>query len=178
MAHKKMVQSLLQVRAHLILCFRAEEKIEMVRDPETKKMLIQPKHSLVGLNGWVPICSKELPFELTASMLFTADAPGIPKPIKLPEPLKSVFQIDRVVDESSGERLAAWAKGGVPASAPAQPNGVEYICTDQVTEISDLVKKHIQVENDLLSTFGSFEKIPASKYAKVLARAKELCGVQ
>src|SRR3954464_601021 len=31
MAHKQMVQRLLQVRAHLILCFRAEEKIEIVK---------------------------------------------------------------------------------------------------------------------------------------------------
>src|SRR3990172_9193561 len=35
MAHKKMVQSLLQVKAHLILCFRAEQKIEMVRENGT-----------------------------------------------------------------------------------------------------------------------------------------------
>jgi hypothetical protein len=81
--HKRMVQRLLQVRAHLILCFRAEEKVEMVRDEETKKMVIVPKKSLTGINGWIPVCEKSLPFELTASFLLTADAPGMPKPIKL-----------------------------------------------------------------------------------------------
>jgi hypothetical protein len=30
-AHKKMVSRLLQVKAHLILCFRAEPKIEVVK---------------------------------------------------------------------------------------------------------------------------------------------------
>lgn len=49
MAHKKMVQSLLQVRAHLILCFRAEPKIEMIR--EDGKVKIVPKQSLTGLDG-------------------------------------------------------------------------------------------------------------------------------
>jgi hypothetical protein len=31
MAHRKMVTRLLQVRAHVILCFRAAEKVEMRR---------------------------------------------------------------------------------------------------------------------------------------------------
>jgi carbamoylphosphate synthase large subunit len=40
--HKQMVSRLLQVRAHLILCFRAEQKIEMVRGGDGR-MEIQPK---------------------------------------------------------------------------------------------------------------------------------------
>jgi hypothetical protein len=31
-AHRKLVTRLLQVRAHVILCFRAEEKIEITKD--------------------------------------------------------------------------------------------------------------------------------------------------
>ena len=74
MSHKQMVQRLLQVRAHLILCFRAEEKIEMVR--EDGKMKILPKQSLTGLDGWIPVCEKNLPFELTVSFLLMAKQPG------------------------------------------------------------------------------------------------------
>ena len=73
-SHKHMVQRLLQVRAHLILCFRAEEKVEMVKDAKGK-MQIVPKQSRTGLDGWIPVCEKNLPFELTASFLLTADAP-------------------------------------------------------------------------------------------------------
>jgi hypothetical protein len=76
MSHKHMVQKLLQVRAHLILCFRAEEKIEMVRGDDGK-MKIVPKVTPTGLSGWVPVCEKNLPYELTASFLLTADAPGV-----------------------------------------------------------------------------------------------------
>ena len=115
-AHKHMVNKLLQVNAHVILCFRAEEKIEMVR--EDGKMKIVPKQSLTGLNGWIPVCEKNLPFELAASFLLTADRPGIPHPIKLQEQHRPIFPAGAAIDESCGERLAAWARGGVaPPSA-------------------------------------------------------------
>lgn len=110
--HKKMVQRLLQVRAHLILCFRAEEKIEMVKDEETKKMVIVAKRSLTGINGWIPVCEKSLPFELTTSFLLTADAPGMPKPIKLQEQHRNMFPLEKPVSEYSGKMVADWAAGG------------------------------------------------------------------
>lgn len=110
MAHKQMVDTLLQVRAHVILCFRAEEKIEMVRG-EGGKMKIQPKTSLTGINGWMPVCEKNLPFELTASFLLTADAPGVPKPIKLQQQHREFFPLDKQITEDSGEALATWARG-------------------------------------------------------------------
>ena len=118
MEHKKMVQRLLQVRAHLIICFRAEEKVEMVRDEQTKKMVIVPKVSLTGINGWIPVCEKNLPFELTASFLLTADAPGIPKPIKLQDQHRSMFPANKPITEESGKLVAAWASGGSAATTP------------------------------------------------------------
>jgi hypothetical protein len=109
-SHKSMVAKLLQVRAHLILCFRAEEKIEIIK--EDGKTKIVPKQGPTGLHGWLPVCEKTLPFELTASFLLTADAPGMPKPIKLQEQHRSLFPLDQPIDENSGRRIAAWAAGG------------------------------------------------------------------
>jgi hypothetical protein len=116
MDHKKMVQRLLQVRAHLILCFRAEEKVEMVKGDDGK-MKIVPKTTLTGLDGWVPICEKSLPYELTASFLLTADAPGVPKPIKLQQQHRAMFPLGKPIDEAAGQRIAAWAAGdtGTPS---------------------------------------------------------------
>ena len=117
MGHKAMVAKLLQIRAHLILCFRAEEKIEMVR--VDGKMQIVPKVTRTGLDGWVPVCEKNLPFELTASFLLTADAPGFPKPIKLEQQLRPFFPLDQPITSKAGEQLAAWALGGkATESAP------------------------------------------------------------
>lgn len=114
-SHKKMVQRLLQVRAHVILCFRAEEKIEMIR--EDGKTKIVPKQSLTGLDGWIPICEKNLPFELTASFLLLSRAPGVPHPIKLEEQHRPFFPLDKPITEESGKRLAEWSAGGKPPSA-------------------------------------------------------------
>ena len=113
MGHKAMVQKLLQVRAHLILCFRAEEKIEMVRGDDGKMKII-PKVSPTGLHGWMPVCEKNLPYELTCSFLLTADAPGMPKPIKLQEQHKAMFPLSEPISEGSGKRVAEWAAGGKP----------------------------------------------------------------
>ena len=65
--HRKFAGKLLQVRAHLILCFRASEKIEMVR--VDGKMEVRKKQTATGLDGWVPECEKTLPYELTTSVL-------------------------------------------------------------------------------------------------------------
>lgn len=118
MSHKGMVQKLLQVRAHLILCFRAEEKIEMVRGDDGK-MKIVPKASPTGLHGWMPICEKNLPYELTASFLLTADAPGYPKPIKLQAQHRPLFPLDQPISEEAGKQVAAWAAGGKAPKKPA-----------------------------------------------------------
>lgn len=110
-AHKQMVQRLLQVRAHLILCFRADEKVEMTKDGSGKTVIVK-KQGLTGLDGWFPICEKNLPFELTASFLLTADAPGMPKPIKLQEQHRALFPFDKPISEDSGKMIAEWASGG------------------------------------------------------------------
>lgn len=103
MAHKKMVQRLLQVKAHLILCFRAEERVKMEKH--------NGKTEIVPI-GFQPICSKELPYELTASFLLTPDKPGFPQPLKLQEQHKSLFPVDQSINEEAGRRVAEWATGG------------------------------------------------------------------
>lgn len=118
-SHKHMVSKLLQLRAHLILCFRAEPKVEMRKD-ERGKMQVVEKTGLTGVMGWFPVCEKSLPFELTVSLLLTADKPGIPKPIKLQEQHRSIVSTDAVLDESVGAGLAAWSAGGASESPKAK----------------------------------------------------------
>lgn len=121
-AHKRMVTRLLRVNAHVILCFRAEPKVAMIDDPEKpgkKKFIDRP--SLTGLNGWIPIAEKNLPYELTASFLCMADRPGVPLPIKLPNPLRPLVPLDRPLGDATGRALGEWAAGGVqkPADEPS-----------------------------------------------------------
>lgn len=118
-SHKMMVQKLLQVKAHLILCFRAEEKLEMSKDVQGKTVIAK-KAGVTGLDGWFPICEKNLPYELTASFLLMAARPGIPLPIKLQEQHKKLFPLDKPITEESGRLIAQWAAG-----SPALPTHQE-----------------------------------------------------
>ena len=142
--HKAMVQKLLQIRAHLILCFRAEEKVDMIK--EDGKTKIVPKEGPGGFKGWLPICEKNLPYELTASFLLMAERPGVPVPMKLQEQHRPLFPLNVPITEESGARIAEWARGGsAPAKAapPAQRDeGVEYITADQVAELETLCQDH------------------------------------
>ncbi len=118
-AHKEMVQRLLRAKIHVILCFRAEQKIEMIR--EDGKTKIVAKQSLTGLDGWIPISEKTLPFELTASFLLTAERPGIPLPIKLQQQHRALFPLDKPITEESGRLIAEWSEGASD-SAHAPPH--------------------------------------------------------
>lgn len=114
--HKRMVSQLLQVRAHLILLFRAEQKIEMVRAKDGH-MEIQPKKIASGFSDWIPICERNLLYELTASFLLTPEQPGVPKPIKLEAQHREIISLTSPLNEQAGQKLAEWASG---ATAPLQ----------------------------------------------------------
>ena len=165
--HRKMVQKLLQVRAHLILCFRAEEKIEMVRNAEGK-MEVRKKMTLTGLDGWVPICEKNLPYELTASFLLMASRPGVPLPIKLQEQHKPLFPLDQPITEESGKRLAAWASGTTTAKAPESET--DYITTKQILELESLMEMAGIDKQRMLRVSGieSIDKLPTANFNRAL----------
>jgi hypothetical protein len=133
MAHKQMMQKLLQVRAHLILCFRAEPKIEMVK--EGGKTVVRPKESLIGYGGWIPVTEKSMPYELTVSIMLTPDTPGVPHPIKLQEQHKALFPPGLPIDEDAGMHIAEWARGGQGATADVGPTGATGASIGDVDEI-------------------------------------------
>jgi hypothetical protein len=118
MAHKQMVTRLLQVNAHVILCFRAEEKLEQVTKADGKKEWV-PKKGVTALDGWFAVTEKNLPYELTASFLLMADAPGVPRPIKLQQQHRDLVRLDGPLGEGAGKRLAEWAAGKTPVKAAA-----------------------------------------------------------
>ncbi len=149
MEHKQFVSRLLQVRAHLILCFRAEQKVEMKRvDGRTE---IVPKTLASGFSDWIPICEKNMLYELTASFLLTPDAPGVPKPIKLAGAVRPFINLKEPLDESVGARLGEWAKGKQPeaqgAGTQSQPEGASSQASDSPpapTDADDLEQRAIE----------------------------------
>lgn len=122
--HKKFVARLLQCRAHVILCLRAEEKMKIskVQDGAFKKTVITAAEDRPLIERWVPLTEKRLPFELTTSLLFTADRPGVPVPIKMESQFRDFIPLDVPITAETGRKMAEWAHGGTPAAAgPAGP---------------------------------------------------------
>ena len=182
MGHKQMVNKLLQVKAHIILCLRAEPKIEMVKGSDGK-WVVQPKQSLTGLDGWIPVCEKNLPFEATASFLLLAAAPGVPHPIKLQEQHKALFPLDKQINEESGRLIAQWATGGVvsqssqgavavPPPPPANaPSGLPTITPEQVVNIETLL-------SDAKIPYEDFKKAARVEAIRMLTPARYAGAIQ
>jgi hypothetical protein len=116
MRHKQMVNAMLQSRASLIFCLRADEKIEIVKDDRGKTQ-IRPL-------GWMPICEKRFIYECTTSFTLTPDRPGKPNfnlPHKLQDQHRGFFSDDRCIDEEAGRLLGAWARGGATKPVTQAP---------------------------------------------------------
>jgi energy-coupling factor transporter ATP-binding protein EcfA2 len=122
--HKRMVMRLLQSRAHLIFCLRAEEKIKIV---DRKVVPI----------GFQPICEKGFMFEMTGSLMLHPSAPGCPDyglPHKLNDDLQLIFPNGQIIGDAAGKRLREWAETGADRRAPDKiANGV----TDLIRRIED-----------------------------------------
>lgn len=129
MRHKRMVSRLLQCRAHLVICMRAEEKmrLETVEDERNgrtfKKTVIIAAKDLPPAERWVPIVERRFPYELTTSFVLLPSAPGVPVPIKLQDQHQAAVPLDQPISERTGEMLARWSRGdAVQDDAAAAPD--------------------------------------------------------
>lgn len=204
--HKKMVTHLTQMNCHLVLNFRAEDKIEIAKEMNENgklKTVIRPKQTLTGTQGWVPICERRLPFELTASFLFIADRPGFPIPIKLQEQHKKFFPEGKQVGEESGRLMAEWARGGSGDSAsgagvtlikgeqsaptvstvpPPVPPGEEPACKGCSSDQEEILMQFVPSgKTDRGTEFAAFWRCPKGnkdhrpiKHADYLAKLAEI----
>ncbi len=118
LAHKRMVSRLLQCRAHLVFCLRAEEKIKIEKGDNGKTVVVPV--------GWQPLCEKRFMYEMTASFLLKPEYPGIPHAIKLQDQHRAAFPSGKQIGREAGEALAAWAGGG---AEPVKDAGAELYDT-------------------------------------------------
>jgi hypothetical protein len=160
--HKRFMQELLRARPHVILCLRAEDKIEVVK--QDGKTVVRPKESLIGADGWIPICEKRLPFEATISLLLTADAPGVPKPIKLERRHQELVPLDRPLDEKVGAALAGWAQG----------SGSGMVSGERTTAFDRRHMDTVIQELDAIAPSPGLEDSPAGKLKALTTELIEL----
>lgn len=117
---QEMINGLLQMQANIVWCFRAKEKIKLVKS-DNGRMLPQDQ-------GWQPITGNSLRYEMTLNMLLLPSSGGVPtwtsehdaerSMMKLPEPLKQFFADRKPLDEALGTQLAQWAKGDAVSDEP------------------------------------------------------------
>ena len=172
MSHKQMVQRLLQVNSHLILCFRAEEKTKMEKDANGKMQIIPI--------GWQPVCSKELPYELTVSFLLTADKPGIPQPIKLQEQHKIMFPSGKLLCEESGVLVTEWAAGSVKKPEVTPDRYPQCITLEQQTTLAGIIIDKGVDNKKFLKYMGvaGLSEISAQDYKKAIEALKLAKGAE
>jgi energy-coupling factor transporter ATP-binding protein EcfA2 len=113
---RKLINAILQMKANFIFCFRAKEKLALVKDQDGKTVPVPL--------GWQAIAGEEFVFEMTARCLLPPGSAGVPDwsdesmkhgAPKLSEEHKAILTPGRQLDEEVGRLMAEWAKGDVPA---------------------------------------------------------------
>lgn len=111
---RRLINSLLQVPANFIFCFRAKEKLKIVQGKDPLPL------------GFMPQAGEEFVYELTLKCLllpgangyptWKSDQPGEKLMMKLPDQFRTLFAQPAQLSEDIGRALAEWAAG-----APAKP---------------------------------------------------------
>lgn len=114
--HNRFVNTILQVKAHLVFCFRAKEKLKLVKN-DKGKMEPMPQ-------GWQPICTDRLEYEMTALLMLPPNSRGVPDltegATKMQEQHRHIFAGGQAIGEKAGQALAEWASGGAPPQSRNQ----------------------------------------------------------
>ena len=114
----RFLNSVLQLQANLIFCFRAKDKLKVLPGKQPQAL------------GYMPIAGEEMVYEMTLNCLLYPNSGGVPSwhpdelgekaIVKLPGQFRHLFAEEKALDEATGEALARWAAGD--DVAPVVPN--------------------------------------------------------
>lgn len=106
---RRLINSLLQMEANFIFCFRAKEKLKIRPGQQPEEL------------GYMPIAGEEFLYEQTVCCLLYPAANGIPtwnpklpgekEMMKLPEQFMGMIDDGKQLSEEHGQKLAEWAAG-------------------------------------------------------------------
>lgn len=133
---RALINYLLQQKVNVVFCFRAKEKLKMVKGQTPIDM------------GWQPIAGEEFVFEMTLNCLLLPNANGVPtwdpeqkgekQMIKLPQQFRAICTPGRPLSAAVGKELALWAKGGdaLPTPAAKTEEGLLFRLTQNLQQAS------------------------------------------
>jgi len=132
---------------------------------------VRDKRSLVGVQGWIPIVEKRLPFEATISLMLLQANPGVPVPVKLERRHAGLVPLDAPLAEEVGVALAEWARGGAAAKATKSKDKASAtdrrIITDKAAALKLTGEQAIAVL-ERVAGVKSTKDIPADKVLDVI----------
>ncbi len=101
-AENQFIYAMLGMKCPVILCFRAKEKIKLVRGQEPIEL------------GWQPIAGERVAFETIFTLMLPPHSKGVPDLAisDMREPFDTLVPKGAQLDEQLGKQLAAWARGG------------------------------------------------------------------
>ncbi|ABS12944.1 AAA family ATPase [Brucella anthropi] len=101
--HKKLMNELLQTRAHLIFCCRVKEKVVQAKGANGKNEIVN--------EGFVVVQEKMFIYEMTVSLML-AEGNHIPTILKCPGDLLHAFPEGSKITPKIGEAVRSWSDTG------------------------------------------------------------------
>jgi hypothetical protein len=138
-SRRRLINGLLQINANFVFCFRAKEKIKMVKDERGKTKPVDA--------GWQAIAGEEFVFEMTDRFLLPPGARGVPDLSqdamsggvpKMPDEHADIIGQGKPLDEAMGAALAQWAMGGATTPPAAKSTKGAFDATETLAAFAAL----------------------------------------
>lgn len=160
-AENEFIYTMLEANCHIVICFRAKEKLKIVRGADPVDL------------GWQPIAGERVAFETIFTLMLPPRSKGVPDLAlsDMRKPFDTLIQSGLSLSEETGRVLAEWAKGG---DAP-KPKAEKVISADQLTRFWTIAKGREMPEDvlraivDAHAGVDSTKLIPRVKYDAVIA---------
>jgi hypothetical protein len=124
-SHNRFVNRLLQMRVHLILAFRAKDKMILVKNERGKQEPVSI--------GWTPITADRMDYECTMMLVLPPGSQGRPdltaRSTKLSDEHASIVRNGEQITEDMGAALRKWADGG-DLTPVASPDPISFAQSD------------------------------------------------
>lgn len=167
MAHKRFVNHLLSSPMHLIFCLRAREKVKIFKKgdlmatgafiPSDESLPVAEKDCVVPL-GLQSIAEKSFVYEMLVSLMLD-ERTHHAIPVKVPEPLVSLFPGGRLITKEDGERIRQWNDTGCTA----------------VDANEQLIKRARAIAEDGMAAYEDFFRGLTPAQRKALAPVHQEC---
>jgi hypothetical protein len=152
-AENAFIYAMLEAGSHVILCFRAKEKLRIISGREPENL------------GWQPIAGDRITFETLFTLVLPPHSKGVPdlEHSEMREPFDTLIPRGQQLSEETGAALAAWAAGSGAEStasprekAPSngEPSAPVTITKVQAETLTQLAKEHDAPLKQLVEGYG------------------------